>query len=765
MIKEKGKYIGISITVPSGGTWTGRIAIGDAKAEGTFEVFPSGGAWAMLFRKPMLHAFGASHEYVRDTVTLQSEGVTYILENANIPKVANAKGLRKIKVAVASVSNLREHFGVSPLRQRQAWRYPACRSADHALPSIPELNETEPNEICVARASKRRIRRKLQRQRQQERKLVAAALHTLWDQLERTADPGMKAFARKVRHVQRTRDLLQKSQLRHWTCSRWDFGDRDTTNKDSGIEAKEVKVDIELPETEPCRKATVEDCSDEETFAEGIRNSKVAVASASNPGVHKCVAPLKQRQVIDESHSGHTDEHLEQNTPVLSVEEVEHGLEGMAPGAEQPEIAVDVDQSIFTRATNAFKAERITEIVRLIHIGDDVSPDERAVVEDLIREFPDIFALSVSEVKHIPGATHRLEIPEGTTFNTKIKQRAMSPPQTAHFSNALDIMLKAGVCAPIAAKDVKCVSPITLAAKAHTSGGMTIDELRQRLNEECEHTGIAPPFVGPPDAEPLPARASNDNSAPPKWRVCTNYMRLNEVTQVLQMPQGDIRTKQQALSGHRWISMFDFAAGFYAIEIAEESRPYTAFYVEGRGYFVYCRMPFGLTGAPSCFNEVTAKALHGLVGTMIQLFVDDGAMAGDIFGDKLANLRTFFTRCREESLSLSPQKTKLFMSEVVFAGERVGTKGIQADLAKLTAVVNWETPSTIQNLEAFLGLTGYFRPLIKNYSLLEKPLKDLANTLVVPKVGGKQAYRNAARAHHLADQWTPAHSKAFVTSP
>ena len=56
------------------------------------------------------------------------------------------------------------------------------------------------------------------------------------------------------------------------------------------------------------------------------------------------------------------------------------------------------------------------------------------------------------------------------------------------------------------------------------------------------------------------------------------------------------------------------------------------------------------------------------------------------------------------------------MSEVVFAGERVGTEGIRVDLTKLTAVVNWETPTTIQNLEAFLGLTGYFRPLIKNYS-------------------------------------------------
>ena len=148
-------------------------------------------------------------------------------------------------------------------------------------------------------------------------------------------------------------------------------------------------------------------------------------------------------------------------------------------------------------------------------------------------------------------------------------------------------------------------------------------------------------------------------------------------------------------------------------------------------------MPFGLTGAPSCFNEVTTRTLGGLVRTILQLFVDDGAMASDVFADKLANLRTFLTCCCEQHLSLSPQKTKLFMSKVLFAGEHVGTNGIRSDLAKLTAVVNWQTPTTIQNLESFLRLNGYFHPLIKNYSLLEKPLKDLKNTLVIPPGAGK----------------------------
>ena len=69
----------------------------------------------------------------------------------------------------------------------------------------------------------------------------------------------------------------------------------------------------------------------------------------------------------------------------------------------------------------------------------------------------------------------------------------------------------------------------------------------------------------------------------------------------------------------------------------------------------------------------------------------------------------------------------------------------------------------IQNLGSFLGLTGYFRPLIRNYSLLEKPLKDLLNMLEVLKSAGKHAYQNAARAHQLQNQWSSEHDKAFVT--
>jgi hypothetical protein len=77
-------------------------------------------------------------------------------------------------------------------------------------------------------------------------------------------------------------------------------------------------------------------------------------------------------------------------------------------------------------------------------------------------------------------------------------------------------MIEAWICEPIVAKDVKCVSPITLAPKAHSSGRMMIDNLQQQLNKECGEAGISPSFLGPPDVELLPARVLSNSGLPPK---------------------------------------------------------------------------------------------------------------------------------------------------------------------------------------------------------------------------------------------------------
>lgn len=234
-------------------------------------------------------------------------------------------------------------------------------------------------------------------------------------------------------------------------------------------------------------------------------------------------------------------------------------------------------------------------------------------------------------------------------------------------------MLGAGIIAPISHRDVKSCGATTLAKKAHEGEGLAIEELQHRVNDECVAAGFPSAFTNLPPRPDAKEEGVHNAAIPPlKWRVCQDFADLNKVTQVPALPQGDIRAKQQRLSGHRWLNVFDFANGFYACEIREEDQPYICFFVEGRGYFKYLRMPFGLTGAPSTFGEMTARTLGDLVGTLFELFVDDGAMAGDDFEGLLGDLRVLLTRVREKGLSLSASKSRFFVTEAVFAGARVG---------------------------------------------------------------------------------------------
>src|SRR3977135_1234759 len=98
---------------------------------------------------------------------------------------------------------------------------------------------------------------------------------------------------------------------------------------------------------------------------------------------------------------------------------------------------------------------------------------------------------------------------------------------------------------------------------------------------------------------------------------------------------------------------------------------YTAFGVPGRGLYVSLRMPLGLTGSPNTFQEMVSTALGDMIGREVEPWVDDCALAGNIFEEKIRDLRKFFTKCRESRLSINPSKTKLFMSEALFAGVRV----------------------------------------------------------------------------------------------
>ena len=430
--------------------------------------------------------------------------------------------------------------------------------------------------------------------------------------------------------------------------------------------------------------------------------------------------------------------------------------------ANQPVEGARDEDSILTRSTQPFKPERVARIVKEVTIGEDLSDQQRTQVQEVIREFADCFALSMKEVNAIPGAVHKLNIPEGTKFQIKVPPRSYNPVQRAYLESKIDEMLEAGVIRQIHPRDVHFVAQTVLAQKAHEGQGLTIDELKHRVNDQCVTNNLPPEFELPP----RPTKSENEapqEQPPLKWRICQDFNGINKLTEIAPVPQGDTRAKQLRLSGHRYLHVFDFAAGFYGVRIHPDSQPYITFYVEGRGHFTYQRMPFGVTGGPAEFGHVTAECFHDLIAaSVMELFVDDGGMAADTFEEGLKKLRTLLERVRREEMSLSPSKMRLFMSKAVFTGAQVGPEGVSPDTAKLTAIVDWPVPSDASHLEGFLGLTSYFRDLMKGYTSIEGPLRNLLKEVPIPAGTKKHAYQRIMKGYKFGEKWTANHTKTFL---
>lgn len=305
--------------------------------------------------------------------------------------------------------------------------------------------------------------------------------------------------------------------------------------------------------------------------------------------------------------------------------------------------------NIFTRLTThgPFYPPRVETIVNAVRYGAHLNEEQLQKSRELVAEFADVFALSIREVKPVDFIKFHLQIPQDATFSKRVHQRPLTKPQREYLFPVLDDMRRAGITRFIPSDEVKAVASTVLVQKAHSGTSLSLEDIRQIVDQQCIALGEPPslntnislaPVISPEPVDPTKV----------KWRICQNFSDVNKVSDVATTPQGDIAAKQQRLAGHKFICVLDFAAGFYAIPVEEESQPFLCFYTEGRGYEAYQRMPMGVHGAPSCFSDLTAQALHDIMmELLLELYVDDGAMAGDIFEELLKRLHLFLLRCRE----------------------------------------------------------------------------------------------------------------------
>ncbi|GBG60257.1 hypothetical protein CBR_g4210 [Chara braunii] len=245
-----------------------------------------------------------------------------------------------------------------------------------------------------------------------------------------------------------------------------------------------------------------------------------------------------------------------------------------------------------------------------------------------------------------------------------------------------------------------------------------LDELRRQLKELVEKGWIRSSVS--PYGSPVLFVPKKEGTL----RMCIYYRGLNAITVKNREPLPCIDDLLDRVQGCRYFSKIDLKSGYHQIAIRPEDQHKTAFQTR-YGLYEFVVMPFGLCNAPGTFQHAMNQIFHDYLDKFVIVYLDGILIFSKIVEEHVAHLDKVLSLLRQHKFKINGEKCEVGRTRVLYLGHEISAKELKPDDAKVASIRYWSRPQSVTEMRSFLGMTGYYRTFVKNYSIVAAPLTDL----------------------------------------
>lgn len=146
----------------------------------------------------------------------------------------------------------------------------------------------------------------------------------------------------------------------------------------------------------------------------------------------------------------------------------------------------------------------------------------------------------------------------------------------------------------------------------------------------------------------------------------------------------------------------DAYSRYNQIPMHEDDQEHTTF-LTNQGLYYYKVMPFGLKNAGATYQRLVNKMFKEQIGNTMEVYMDDMLVKSMKAEKHIKNLREMFDILCKYKMKLNPSKCAFGVLSGKFLGFMVNYHGIEANPAKIQALLDILPPRKIKNFQKLTG--------------------------------------------------------------